>query len=231
MERAASQTAADPLALRRATQPVAPARERLLPVVSALAPLLPDGALRRGTVVATAGPAATSLGVALAAGPSAAGSWVGVLGLPALGLLAAAQAGIDLARLLLVAAPDPGEWAAITAALLDGVDVALVGMPRTLRPADARRLQSRVRDRGGVLVVVAEPGPPALTVDLTLTAGGGWVGLEAGAGHLRGRRVEVVAVGRGAASRPRRAGLWLPDPAGEPAPGGAEVVPLRTALA
>ena len=40
-----------------------------------------------------------------------------------------------------------------------------------------------------------------------------WEGVEHGAGHLRGRRVTVVASGR-RIPRPRRAELWLPGPGG-----------------
>src|SRR5918993_940204 len=80
------------------------ADERLLPVVPALQPLLPGGGLRRGTPVAVTRSAALAL--ALVAGASAAGSWVAAVGLPDLGILAAAETGIALERLALV--PTPG---------------------------------------------------------------------------------------------------------------------------
>ncbi|HEX8805212.1 MAG TPA: hypothetical protein VF743_13490, partial [Acidimicrobiales bacterium] len=71
--------------LAERVRPAALARDRLLPALPPLQPLLPGGALRRGTVVAVdAGPGAggtTSLALALAAGPSQAGSWVAVVGL------------------------------------------------------------------------------------------------------------------------------------------------------
>jgi hypothetical protein len=59
---------------------------------------------------------------------------------------------------------------------------------------------------------------------------GEWLGLQAGAGHLRARRVIVEASGRRGAARVRRATLWLPDADGhvrvdEPVP----VAPLRIA--
>src|SRR5439155_22754384 len=49
-------------------RPVALARERQLPVLPPLAPLFPDGGLRRGSTVAVAG--STALALALAAGAS-----------------------------------------------------------------------------------------------------------------------------------------------------------------
>ena len=65
--------------------PLALARERTLPLLSAVADLFPDGALRRGSVVGVDGVGATSLALAVAAGPSAAGSWTAVVGDPGLG--------------------------------------------------------------------------------------------------------------------------------------------------
>ena len=71
---------------------------------------------------------ATSLALALAAGASQAGSWVAAVGLGSLGLVAAAELGVALDRLVLVA--DPGRertgWASVVAALVDGFDVVLV---------------------------------------------------------------------------------------------------------
>jgi hypothetical protein len=203
----------DQTALAAAAQrarPVALAREHVLPVLDALVPVLPDAGLRRGTVVAVGGTAATSLALALAAAPSAVGSWVGAVGMPSLGLLAASELGVALERLLLVAAPPPGEWATVVATLVDGVDVVLVRLPRSVRTGDARRLQARARQRGAVLIVVGPPGP--LEPDVALAVDDEeWVGLEVGAGHLQGRRVGVVTAGRRAAARPRRLTLWLPD--------------------
>jgi hypothetical protein len=220
-DRAALATAAE------RARPVALAREHVLSVLPVLAPLLPDGALRRGTTLAVEGAAARSLALALAAGPSAAGSWVGVVSLPSLGLAAAAEVGVALERLLLVAAPPPAEWATVVATLVDGVDVVVVGLPRWVRVGEARRLQARVRQRGAVLVVVGAPGP--LEVEVGMVADGAqWVGLDAGAGHLQGRRVMVAATGRRAASRSRRVALWLPDGEGRVrADDEATVVPLR----
>ncbi|MGE3621052.1 MAG: hypothetical protein AB7L84_11380 [Acidimicrobiia bacterium] len=212
----------DELAVR--VRPVTLAREQRLPVVAALAGLVPHGGLRRGTTVAvgaTAGATgATSLALALAAGPSAAGSWVAAVGLGALGLAAAAEMGVALERTVLVAAPHPGSWAEVVAALVDGFDLVLVRPVRGIRPAEARRLAGRARDRGAVLVQVADRGSgPLPPGDLVLrVVASSWEGLEAvhgegaggGYGHLAARRVTVAAGGRGEASMPRQADLWLP---------------------
>ncbi len=194
-------------------RPVSLAGEHLLAAPDAFHRLLPEPGLRRGSTVAVEGVAATSLALALVAAASAEGSWVGVVGVPSLGLAAAAELGVALDRLVLVAPPSPGEWATVAATLVDAFDVVVAGPPRYSRPGMARSLQARVRDRGAVLCTVRSTG--GTEADLTLTATAvDWQGLEPGAGHLRARKVEVMASGRRAASRPRQAVLWLPDASG-----------------
>jgi hypothetical protein len=152
-----------------------------------------------------------SLGVALAAGASAAGAWTGVVGVPALGLAAVAELGVAMERLLLVAEPPPGSWATVVAAVIDGVDVVIVGSVAA-RAGEVRRLQARLASRGGVLVVTGSPGP--LAVDLTVrTVAASWEGLHHGHGRLAARRVVVEAAGRRQPS-PRRIELWLPGASG-----------------
>ena len=187
-------------------RPVALAREHVLPVLEPLRTLLPDG-LWRGSTVAVHGAAA--LLTALLAEATAAGSWAAVVGLPSLGLAAAAESGVDLGRLALV--PRPGaDFPAVVAALLDGVDIVAVHSD-TVQPAVARQLSARARHRGAVLVS-SGPWPSA---DIVLSCRPGeWTGLESGAGHLAERRVVVQARGRGAAVRPVSAELLLPGPSG-----------------
>src|SRR5215218_8581927 len=99
---------ADLDALRRAAElakPVTLAGERSLPVLDALGALLPDGIRRGATATVEGGPGSTSLALALGAAASQAGSWVGIVGAPSLGLLAAAELGIAPERTLVVADP------------------------------------------------------------------------------------------------------------------------------
>ncbi|CAN5763741.1 hypothetical protein BH24ACT2_BH24ACT2_04510 [soil metagenome] len=227
-------------ALRRAgewVRPVTLAGEQLLAVTAPLAPLFPEGGLRRGsTVTVEGGPGATSLALALGAAASTGGSWVAGVNLPSLGLLAAAELGVSLERVVMVGGVDPGTWPAVVAALLDAVDVVWAGLPRRVSPGDARRLAARARERGSVLVPVlawsaapdggtpprAGDWPVAADVRLRPVPSSGWVGPGAGgAGHLAARRVEVVAGGRGAAAQERRVNLWLPAPDGGVAPADA----------
>ena len=183
-----------------------PPEERVLPVAEPLARLLPAGGLRRGSTVAVpGGPGSTSLLLALLAEASAGGAWVGVVGRPELGLVAAAEAGLRLDRLALV--PRPGaDLLAVTSALLDGLDVvAVAGAERAgIRAADRQRLAARARQRGAVLVALGRwPG-----ADLELScADARWHGL--GARELGGLRAAALPRAAGAAARagggPRRA--------------------------
>ena len=209
------------------------ADERLLPVVPALQPLLPGQGLRRGTTVTVSRSAALAL--ALVAGASAAGSWVAAVGLPDLGIVAAAETGIALERLALVPTPGARAWTTVVAALLDAVDVVLVRPPPRLPAPQARRLAARARERGAVLVPLG-PWPEPADLRLVVTASA-WHGLGQGHGTLRVRQVEVAVTGRGPASRERRALLWLPGSDGaitaagspEGVDGGSPRVPLADA--
>jgi hypothetical protein len=195
------------------------ADERLLPVVPALQPLLGGQGLRRGTTVAVGRSAALAL--ALVAGASAAGSWVAAVGLPDLGIVAAAETGIALERLALVPTPGARSWPTVVAALLDAVDVVLVRPPARLPAAQARRLAARARERGAVLVPLGAWSEPA-DLRLAVTASA-WHGLGQGHGRLQARQVEVLVAGRGAASRERRVLLWLPSFDGAITPAGVAV--------
>jgi hypothetical protein len=217
------------------TAPGAAAHERLLPAVPAIASLLPDGGLRRGTTITVAG--STSLALALAVGPSGAGSWCAVVGAPALGLVAAAELGVTLERFPLIAAP-ARTWTRAVATALEAFDLVLAWPPvGGLPSSEARRLTALGRERGSVLVTCGGPGWPVRT-DLRLEAvRSEWVGLDRGHGRLRARRLDVVVTGRGSASMPRRSALWLPSPDGgiasapNAAAGAAEAVQASVAPA
>jgi hypothetical protein len=185
---------------------------RVLPVVPELSGLLPGRGLRRGSTVAVAtGRAApagggTSLMLALLAEASRSGSWCAVVGVPALGAIAAAESGIALERLALVPNPGP-EWATVVAALIDGVDVVVAAVPGPVAGSIAARLVARARQRGSVLVPFGQWAGADVTLQVT---GGRWEGLGAGRGRLRRREVTVLARGRGAAARPKEITMWMP---------------------
>jgi hypothetical protein len=198
--------------LAERVRPVTLSDDQRLPALPALEAVLPGPGLRRGSVVALDGPGATSLLWALLAPPTAAGSWAALVGLAGAGLLAAAEAGVDLGRLAVVR-PTAEAWAPTLAALLDGFDLVVAAPDRRVRPADGRRLTARVRERGTVLLLARGAGawPEAPDLHLTLSDPE-WEGLAPGRGHLRHRRVHVAATGRREAARPRAAQLCLPVP-------------------
>lgn len=186
-------------------RPVTLAGEQLLPVLPELSELLVGGGLRRGTSVAVAN--STTLALQLLAGASQAGSWCAGVGLPSLGVVAAAEVGLVLERLALVPYPgEPSQWGTIVAALLDSLDVVLVRPPARVRIADSRRLLARARERGSVLVALGKWDGADVRLSV---ASQSWEGVGFGHGHLRTRTLDVVATGRAAAARERRATLTL----------------------
>lgn len=184
--------------------------KRPVPVFAALEPVLGSG-LHRGSVVSVTGLAAGSLGLALLAGASMGGGWCAAVGLPELGVVAAAGMGVDPARLVLV--DEPGQrWPEVVAALLEAVEVALVRPDGRPHPVVIRRLTALARRHGSVLVAAGawEGAQVRLRVDQA-----SWVGVGDGHGHLRGRRTRIHAEGRGAAGPGRQTWVWLPDRRGE----------------
>jgi hypothetical protein len=187
---------------------------RALPTHPALGELLPGGALSAGNAYAVAG--STTLALALLQGPSAAGAWCAVVGMPDLGTEAAAGLGIDLDRLVLV--PHPGDqWLAVVAALVDVVSVVLVrppapapGVPR-IGEAVAGKLASRLRQREAVLVSLGEW--PRADARLAVTESA-WAGIGAGFGHLVGRQATVASTAAAWSGREKSRRLWLPGPGG-----------------
>lgn len=204
--------------LQQLVGPVALAQQHVLPVHEAFDAILPWGGLRRGSVLRVggrSGAAALSLTFALISRATSSGSWAAVVGVADMGAVAAEEAGVALERLALVPRVPVEQWAVVTAALLDALDVVVLRPPARVRASDARRLATRARERGSVLVALGDRWDES--VDLRLAVGGvQWLGLGDGNGHLRARRIEVMANGRGAAARERRASLWLPAPDGTP---------------
>jgi hypothetical protein len=249
-ERLSEQVRALPGGLADGTTAGPAADARVLPVHPRLAGLLPDGGLRAGTTVVVQG--STSLLLTLLAEASRDGAWTVLVGYPAAGMAAAADAGCDLARTLVVPLPAGSgvDAPAVLAALIDGMDVVVVGPEVELLDQDRRRLTTRARDRGTVLVAA----PPALSssagslrrpsagrrastqregwagAHVVLEAvEGAWAGIDQGTGWLRRRTLRVRRTGRGSASRPLHLDVEVPvcraaSGAGAELVGGPEVV-------
>ena len=162
--------------------------------------------------------------------PSAAGSWAAAVGVPSLGLAAAAGFGVDLGRLVLVAPPPAGRrgprwWPPCSTPSTwcwPGPP------PAGARRGDARRLAARARERGSVLVRLGSPAGLARGRRRAPHRGG----------HARGRASggatatcgpagsTVAAGGRRGAARPRRADAVAPRPRRRPRLGPADRPPL-----
>lgn len=159
-----------------------------VPVLPALSELV---SLRTG---GSYGVDSASLALALAAGASAAGEWVGFAGWPDFGAEAAVDLGLDLSRTVLV--PDAGEhWLEVTSALVDVLRVVVLRPPARVDARSAGTLDARLRKRSSVLVVWGEwPGCEArISVEHSR-----WTGPDEGRGRLRARHAQV-AVRRGGA--------------------------------
>jgi hypothetical protein len=175
-----------------------------LPTADALAPLLPGGVIRAGGTYSV--PESVLLAQTMLQAASAAGSWCAVVGVPSFGVEAAAAAGIDLERLVLV--PDPGDqWLAVTAALADVAQIVLTRPLGRVVPGDVARLGARLRQRGAALVALGSW--PGADVTLRVTESH-WTGIGQGHGYLTERRVTVTASGRAGAVRPSSTELLLP---------------------
>jgi len=193
------------------------AKSRVLPLGEPWKALVPGGGLRRGSTVvveAPAGQGGFSLALSLLTASSAEGHWAGVVGVDDPGVVAMAELGVDLRRVLFVPRPR-GEWAESASDLLDGVDVLIVRPPSRAAHGVARKLMDRVRERGTVLIVVSEPGaawplPPDLFFVVTESR---WVTSS----RLDARYLRVRIAGRGEAGRASEHVVVLPNRRGQAA--------------
>lgn len=176
---------------------------RSLATLPAFSSVLPGGTLKQGAAYSVEG--SMSLAMGLLAGPSAEGSWCGVVGVPEFGAEAAAGMGIDLERLVLVPAPAE-HWLTVTAALVDVLTVVLTRPPASVSSTDVSRLGARLRQRGAALVVLGEW--PQAEARLSIRSSR-WEGLGDGHGYLRSREAMVDVVGR-AGTRVRTVRMSMP---------------------
>ena len=178
---------------------------RELPLLPGLADLV---SLHTGMVCCLDSP---GLAMSLMAGPSQAGEWTAVVGVPEFGFDAALAFGVDLGRCIVV--PEPGEhWLSVTAGLVEVTTLVLVRPPVPVSEQQAVRMVARLRQRDAALLVedarLADRAWPRPQRRLMVTDNR-WTGLGRGHGHLQGRRVTVRSRGGGVPDR--TVDLWLPD--------------------
>jgi hypothetical protein len=193
--------------LRERVAPIVLAHELTMPVLADLAGLFTEHALVRGRTLACAGQAATSTAMALVSAAVAAGAWLAVVDVPTFGLDAASEAGIALERLVAISTRSSGssgssgssdgaaDWADVIAATVDGFEVVVACVPATLSMGAARKLATRIRQRGAVVVLLGDVG--AMSCDGVIeSSASSWDGLGEGFGHLRQRTIELAVSGR-----------------------------------
>ena len=187
---------ADVAALAELVRPVTLAPARTLSLTPELIHL---GPIRRGTVVEVHGP---GLVLKLLAAPTTEGAWAALIGATELNLAAAAEQGVRLDRLAMVAAPPAEVVASVVASLVEALDVVVLGpaVVAALRTPEVRRLSARIRERGSVVLAMGswpEPADRRFAVSER-----SWHGLGQGWGSLQRIDMVIEASGRGAASRP-----------------------------
>jgi len=186
---------------------------RMLPAPSGIARLLPEGGLRAGAVYSFA--PSMPLVTALLAEPSKTGAWCAVIGMPELGIEAAAEAGVDLSRLAIV--PHPGErWLGVASAIAEVVGVVALRPGARIGDRDASRLSARLRERGTVLLVEGSWQQAEAAIGVEELA---WSGLGQGHGYIERLEATIVVAARRSPA-PRRGRVIL---LGAPSP----AIPIR----
>ncbi len=172
--------------------------------------LLPDSGLVRGRIVRCSGDAGLSLALSLCSLATQQGSWLGVVGVDHLGLLAAVEHGVALERTVLVHPPKTSrEWSITVAAAIEGLDLLIVAVPERLSVNDARRVQTRLQSRRAVMIIVentvlsqsrsmhSSNEAQQFLADVVLdTKTKSWSGVDRGAGYLQHRDVRIRVSGR-----------------------------------
>lgn len=191
------------------------AREHTRPVPEPLTPLFAFGGLPHGQVVGLQGVGSWSVALALAGAALGDDGWMAMVGVEDLGLLAAAEYGVRLDRLLLVESPPADQLAAVVAALVETIDLVAIAPHRSLSHTSARRLVAKCRERGANLLLLDGGRRWPLAPDLTITTTPErWEGVGWGHGHLQWRQIAVEATGRRSAARARRVSVLAPGPGG-----------------
>ena len=124
----------------------------VLPVPAPLAPVLPMRGLERGRVHGVTGDAAASLVYALVAAASAEGAWCAFVDMPHAGLRAAHEHGVALERVVCIDTDRSLSWGRVVGALTDGIDI-IVARDPVCTAAEARKVASRVKAQGAVLII------------------------------------------------------------------------------
>ncbi len=206
-----------PVELHDQVQRIVPtvlAAEQILRVPEIFHPLLPSGGLQRGwTTRVEGGSTARALAWALLGQVTTSGGWIAAVDVSGISLSAASEVGVAIERVLIVTSPNGAAWSATIGALIGSVDVIVFGSPKhRVQPREYRRMASRCRERGTVLVELSSGAEPQLQYDVSFAVEPRhWQGLGQGFGRLQSRDVEVSASGRRLPGGVRRGRYELPS--------------------
>jgi len=200
--------------------PVVLAKEQLLQVPPVFQPLLPGAGLQRGWTTRIEGSrSGRALAWALLADVTRSGGWIATVDVPGISLVAASEVGVSVVVPLTTSTRSTDTWASTIGALIGSVDVVVFGAPRhRVQPSVHRRIASRCRERGTVLLELGGPSAgrrsssdKQLEYDVSFhVADVGWHGLGAGYGRLVSRELEVTVGGRRSRGAPRRGRFAVP---------------------
>lgn len=204
-------------------RPAAASIPEVIAVSDAIAPCFPWGGLRRGDTIMVSG--SHTLTFTTVAHATQIGLWCGVVALPQLNLAAGQAAGVDLSRILLVQEP-LCHLPEVAAALLDALDIVVVGIVPELTAEMVRKLASRARQRNKILLLSTATPPPALPgVAITLEAvKHRWSGAFDGFGYLEQHHIDIRIYGHGRASQMREHTLSCVSARSDQVPMGSGVV-------
>lgn len=203
--------------------PMVLAAEQVLPVPDVFEPLLPGTGLQRGWITRVEGdPSARALAWAMLGEVTTSGGWIAAVNISGISLAAAREVGVAIERVLVVTSPNDSTWSATVGALIGSVDVVMFGTPqRRVAPSEHRRMASRARERGSVLMELATSSTTSTTTrgryssqleyDISFVARPvEWEGLGEGHGCLRSRALDVEVSGRRIGGGSRQAQFELP---------------------
>ena len=178
--------------------------------IASLAPMLPMGGVQRGWSVGFDGFGSWTLAMAFAGWLMETDGWMAGVGLEELGLVGAAEQGVELDRVLMVETPPPAQWATVVAALIEAMHVICVKPLQPVGRQDARRIQARAREQQAVLMHLDGGRTWPFPVDLSIVGRRQrWMGLGEGHGFLQGRRLLVEVGGRRARGGSGSNGDWV----------------------
>lgn len=205
-----------PAELRDQVQRIAPvvlAAEQVLPVPNIFHSVLPGGGLQRGwTARVDGGASSRALAWALLSTVTTSGGWIAAVDVPGISLTAAREVGVAIERVLVVNSTDASSWSNTIGALIGSVDAIVFGAPRhRVQPREYRRMSSRCRERGTVLVELAQDEKHQLQYDVSFSVEPvKWHGLGVGHGCLQARALDVSVSGRRTPGGGRHARFELP---------------------